>query len=339
MALIGLAVLAAPAMGQDNTTPARTDSGQTTPDPASREISGLDAYPERLIPAWVRSFGGLPAFTQPSRDATMGFTFSVEIAEVLARVGSRVSAGDLLIRASDEMAVAASEAAQAQAENDAEIKLWEATERLAQIELDNLREAQEKHGAITPAEMDAKETELEVAKRRVENARIQQQLARIQARVRQAEVDRYRLTAPFDGEIAKVDTEVGAIVRETEPVLRIINRDTIRIRVDMPERDARRMKLRVGDPAWVVVDDPDHPTVYVGRITEVSPDVVFGAKVLPLWVEVPNPDGLVTGLSAWVRFGEPTGEWSQRIHGKTGDVEGAGLEAIGDALARSEDGR
>src|SRR5690606_6707396 len=54
-----------------------------------------------LDPAWVTSFGGVRTFADPSKDSLMGFTFPTEVREVLVRVGDRVEAGDVLVRARD----------------------------------------------------------------------------------------------------------------------------------------------------------------------------------------------------------------------------------------------
>lgn len=321
MAMIAAASLAAHATGQNNQDPAPS---------SGHEISGLESFPDRLIPPWVRAFGGLPAFTEPSRDSTMGFSFSTEIREVLAKAGTRVKKGDLLVRARDDEAVASAKAAQFQADNDAEIRMWEATLRHAHSELKNLQDAYQK-GGVTESELDAKETEVEVAERRLENAKAERELAGMQAKIRLSEVDRFQLRAPFDGEVARIDTDVGAIIRETEPVLRIVNIDSFRIRVNTPERDARRMGLEVGDPVWVVLDEPEALRVYEGKITEISPDVDFGAKVQPMWVEVPNVYRLPSGLSAWVRFSQPRGEWASRIVSP-----GEGEPVVADDAARGE---
>jgi membrane fusion protein (multidrug efflux system) len=125
-------------------------------------------------------------------------------------------------------------------------------------------------------------------------------------------LDRLRLYAPFDGIIETVTVDVGQSVGEEDPVLRVVNTDSLRMDVAANTDETLRLGLKPGDAAWVLIDVPGEHRVYVGEITEVSPVAYYATRQRRVRVEMPNPDGWPAGLPAWVRFTEPTGEWAEK---------------------------
>src|SRR5262245_4723083 len=58
--------------------------------------------PFLLDEAAINSFDGVKAPTRASRDATMSYTFPVEIAQVLVKGGQHVKKGDALVQGRDD---------------------------------------------------------------------------------------------------------------------------------------------------------------------------------------------------------------------------------------------
>ncbi|MEO1279481.1 MAG: hypothetical protein AAFV77_11050, partial [Planctomycetota bacterium] len=104
-------------------------------------------------PSWAAEFGGIYHFTQPSKDAMMGFSQPTEVRQVLVKVGDRVETGDVLIRARDGDIQAAYRLQQRRAVNRFEILAAQNRVDLAQIEFDN-QQAVRQAGGGTPLEFD-----------------------------------------------------------------------------------------------------------------------------------------------------------------------------------------
>jgi len=127
------------------------------------------------------------------------------------------------------------------------------------------------------------------------------------------ELNRFRLHAPFDGVIESVAVDPGQSVSESQPALRIVKLDRLKARVPTPTRLVMERELKPGDVVWVAMDLPGEPRVFVGEIVEVSPVADFPSQTTNVWVEIENTENRPAGLTAWVRFSEPTGVWVERI--------------------------
>lgn len=261
---------------------------------------------------------GVKAVTRPSKDATMGFRFPTQIQEVLVRDGTRVSAGQPLIRADDAEALAAHAIARLRAESTLDEDLQVKALDLARVEYEATQRAFEGGGGSSieldrsRLQRDTAEIQLEAARQR--DIEADNQLAQIASRLKD-----HTLTAPFDGTVDAVLMDVGDSVRETDPVLRVVSVDPLL--VDAATPTARTLDLGPGDPAWVLVRIGDEAWVLRATIVGISPvaDSVTGARRVR--VEAGNPEGLPAGLTAYVRFDEPTGAWAELMTPSENDAE------------------
>ena len=102
-------------------------------------------------------------------------------------------------------------------------------------------------------------------------------------------------------------------------MLRVVDIDPLEIDVAAPteitlaDESIGRSDVVVGQPAWVLLDLPGRPSVLVGTVTEVSAVADSRSATRRVRVEVPNPTRILAGVTAFVRFTEPEGEWKQRI--------------------------
>jgi RND family efflux transporter MFP subunit len=282
-----------------------------------------------LEPSWARSFDGIRVFTTPVQQSEMGFSFPTEVREILVKGGDRIEEGELLIRARDGEAVANMELRKIQAENEKDIEAAQVGLRLREIQLRAAEEAFA-DGAVSDLERDEAQAQRDRAEIEVRIAREAKKEAEVLYERAIAELDRYRIYAPFDGLVENVEVSVGQSVTETEPVIKVVNIDTLRMRVPTPTRERIERNLKRGDPAWVIMDIPGEKKVYVGEVSEVSPVGDFPSGKTNVFVEVKNMDGAPAGVAAWVRYTEPTGEWAERIvkSMEVGTREGAGETAL-----------
>jgi RND family efflux transporter MFP subunit len=250
---------------------------------------------------------GIKAVTRPSRDATMGFPFPTSVAEVLAQDGQRVAQGALLVRADDTAAVAALEIGRLRAESTLDVDIQVAAMQLAGVEYEAMQLAFQGGGGSNieleraRLQRDTSKIQLEAAKQR--DVEADSQLAQLQARVTE-----HRLSAPFNGTVDTVLVDVGDSVRDTDPVVRVVAVDPLLVDVATPTEQS--LSLMPGDPAWVLVRIGAEPRILSAVIVGISPvaDSVTGARRVR--VEVSNPSEVPAGLTAFVRFAPPQGEWA-----------------------------
>lgn len=274
------------------------------------------AQPETLkgvTPAAAASFSGEKSVTRPSRDSTLSYTFPVEIAEVVARGGTKVKKGDLLVKGRDEEYRYQRDLQKLQADSDLDIQKAQAGVDQAQVEYDAQLEIKKKNTAAAPIELERARTTLIARKVDLEIAKRDHTQQGLQLGFRQSQLDRLALMAPFDGRVDVVSVEVGEVKRETEPVIRVVATDKLWIDVNTPISQTLTLGLKPGDRAWVLMDVPGEPRVHVGTILEVAADANFEANLRRVRVELDNPADWPSGLTSWVRFTAPTGDWATRV--------------------------
>lgn len=198
-----------------------------------------------------------------NRDVTVSAEESGAVTAVLAEKGARVQAGQALLRIDD---------------------------RVLRAQVDQARAA---------AQL-AKET-WDRRKRLWEEDRVGSELAYLEARFGAEQSDaslrtleerlaRTVIRAPVEGVLEDRMVELGALVSQGTPVLRIVDADPVKILAGVPERYAP--DVRVGAPASVSFDVlPDAGGT--GTIHFVGAAVNPRNRTFPVELRLPNPDHLI----------------------------------------------
>lgn len=285
--------------------------------------------------ALAPSFGGEKIDARPSRDSTLGFTFPAEIMEVFVKGGEAVRKGDKLVRAFDMEYRYQRDTQKIIADSDLDVRRAQAQLDQAQVELDSIEQIiRETPGGGSKVELDRAKALVLVRTVELAIANLQQTQAKVQLAFREAQVDRFTIKAPFDGQIDQVGVDLGMVKKDGEPVLRIVNTDPLWLDVPTPTGQTLMLKLKPGDPAWVLPDLPGPPRVYVGTIIELSAAADPRANTRRVRVELVNPEKWPSGLWCWTRFTPPTGEWESRIVTREKPVAHAGDAPGADAGAK-----
>jgi RND family efflux transporter MFP subunit len=240
----------------------------------------------------------------------MAFTIPVEVRRVLVKGGQAVKKDELLLRARDDEQVAVVEGQRIQAENRNRIMNAELQQELADLQFKRIKEAMDRGGA-NQVEFDQRRIEASSAAIAVAQEKTNHELEK--KRLSQAEglLARYSLTAPFDAIVEQVSVEEGQGVRESEPVIRLVNIDRLRLEAYAPTQETIRLSLNTGSKVWVLVALPDKPLYVEGKVEYVSPVADSVSQTRRVQVEIENPEGWPAGLQAMVRFTDPGPEWSE----------------------------
>lgn len=238
----------------------------------------------------------------------MSFSFPTQLAEILVAGGDTVSKGQLLARAHDVRILAEVEFERIRADSKLDVDLAEAELEIAQINFDAAKEVREGGGG-SQAEFLQRENQLKQATIRFDMAEISHKQRQALLTQKLAELDTYRLTAPFDGQVESIGMDVGNSANDGEPVIRIVQINPLRLDVPTPIEQTIGQGLKVGGRAWVLMDIPGQPQVLEGKISEISPVADFASQKQRVRVEVSNQQQWPAGLTAWVRFTEPGERW------------------------------
>lgn len=255
--------------------------GEETGDSAPPPVRGLKVFEVTSTAAtMVRRY---PSVVQPADESKLSFEISGQLSEVTLDVGSRVKAGDVLLRL--DPTTLRFELQQARAA----LEQAEATSKNATTDFSR-KEQLLASGNTTKAAYDAAEANLKSAAAQVEQAR--QQYAISEERLHKSE-----LKAPFDGVIASVDAKSFANVSPGQAILTLYSQNAFEVAFSVPASVINA--LEPGDQATVVVTDLANVQLE-GRIKELG-SRAGQVSAFPAVVALEESDpGLKAGMAAEV---------------------------------------
>lgn len=225
------------------------------------------------------------------------------IANLTADVNSRVKAGDELARLDDRQLSANLEAARAKTrsvEND--LKNWEAETKM--LEADYSR-AQRLHDEGIWSEEQLQHAKYAAEADEWETRRTQELLAssKNDERALELEVEKARITAPFDGIVARRYVRTGQSVAKGERLFWVTEEGPLRMRFTLPERFIGH--VREGEELPLVSMDAPSEKHSV-RVIEISPVVDPASGTIEILAELEGSKGqLRPGMSASIRIPNP----------------------------------
>ncbi len=263
---------------------------------------------------------------------------AVQTGQVLGQVDDDLLLTDVN-QARAELAALRSDVSQAQAQvNNAQAQVEQARLEYQQAQADNARlRSLSNDGAISEQDADLAETAMKTAEQVVRSAQqgveTQQQavvsaqgrMTAQQAVVAQVEERRSytRLVSPLTGSVLERITEPGNLLQPGDEVVRLGDFSRIKIVVQVSELDLSQ--IRLGQSVEVRFDALPGET-FTGDVARISPAADPVARLLPVEVTLPNPDGRVgSGLLARVSFADAA---SQRVVVPTSALETGGDDDV-----------
>ena len=173
------------------------------------------------------------------------------------------------------------------------------TGKLVDETLNQLRSAEagrdETQAHVLAVEADLAEAEAKVAKAKTDEA-----VARVRVKVAETEVRRLeallgyaRIRSPYAGIISQRNIDTGHFVQPgtgSQPPLFVVERiDTLRVAVDVPERDA--VRIQVGSTAWIQVPAFGEEE-FKAKVSRTSWVLDPASRTLRVEIDLSNPDRL-----------------------------------------------
>jgi RND family efflux transporter MFP subunit len=170
----------------------------------------------------------------------------------------------------------------------------------ARLKLDRAKSLLEK-GVIAQAQLDAAEADYKVALSRYQDGveEIRNRQALVVQRRSELEIARQQLAdstiyAPFDGVVQEKRTSIGEYLAAGTPIVSVVRIDPLRLRAEVPERQAHNVKQ--GLQVRVTVEGDSN--VYNGVIARISPSITEQNRILIVEAEVRNNGRLRPGSFA-----------------------------------------
>ncbi len=220
--------------------------------------------------------------------------------QISVRIGDPVRQGQVLAKVEDQEL--REQLRQAEASDEvarATIRQREADLTFARTNLDRNKSLYERQ--LLPRQS------LDDAEARFQASQAQLDLAQAQLRAASSRRDELRINlanttvhSPVTGFVARRLVDPGAFVSQNVIVLSVVDISTVRLVVNLVERDLR--KVTVGAAASVSVDA--YPgEQFTGRVARVAPVLDPSTRTTEMEVEIPNPSGrLKPGMYARVRL-------------------------------------
>jgi RND family efflux transporter MFP subunit len=264
----------------------------------------------------VTALGSLAAYDQ----ATVSVKVPGRLQKISVDLGSVVRQGQVIaqIETQDyQLRVQQATAALAQARarlglaadqsNDRVDPEQTSTARQARAVLDEARAHHERtktlfaQGIIPQAQVDTAESSYKVALSRYEDAieEVRNRQAMLAQRRSELDIARQQLadttiSAPFDGAVQERRASVGEYLTAGAPLATIVRMDPLRLRAEVPEREAS--SVRIGQAVRVTVEGDGN--IYAGRIARLSPAISPQNRMLLVEAEVRNNGALRPGAFA-----------------------------------------
>lgn len=155
-------------------------------------------------------------------------------------------------------------------------------------------------GIQSKADLDRVESTFKVAESRyqdaIEEVRNRQAILlqrRSELAIAQQQLIETTLYAPFDGAVRERRASLGEYLNSGAPVATIVRLHPLRLRLEVPEREAQGIKIN--QSVRVLVEGDNHPTypgrAYSGRVARLSPAFQEQSRTLIIEAEVDNRQG------------------------------------------------
>jgi RND family efflux transporter MFP subunit len=264
----------------------------------------------------VRANGTLAAFDQ----TTASVKVPGRLRTITVDLGSVVRRGQVIAQVEPQdynLRVQQAEAALAQARarlglspdgRDDKVNPEETgTVRQARAVLDEARVSRDRsaklveQGVVARSDFDAADASYKVALSRYQDAieEIRNRQALMAQRRSELSLARQQLAdtsvyAPLDGVVQEKRASVGEYLAAGAPVVNIVKMDPLRLRAEVPEREAKN--VRSGQSVRVTLDGDT--TVYLGQIMRLSPVIAQQSRMLLVEADVRNNGKLRPGAFA-----------------------------------------
>ena len=169
----------------------------------------------------------------------------------VAELGQAIRKGEVVVKLDDNRVQREYDRAKAAADEDVLIRFAEIKRDTAELDWKDKVTANQDSGRdlFTESEIRRAKLDYDQGVAEVQKAQHDQNLAKLDAAVKEAELEHYRVASAIDGIVTEVMHPVGEVVNQGEPILAIKNTEILRAILDVDQKYAFRFK--VGDKVYL----------------------------------------------------------------------------------------
>lgn len=281
--LLGLAVLGGAGYWyyQTQILPTLPTAEIVSAEPAEPVVSQMQINPYEyasVAPVTLQRLVRVTGTLKPSQQSQISSQTNGRVEAVEVRPGDRVQQGQLLVQVDLEALKLTLDLQRSTAE------ATRAQLKLAEAQLERVR-ALAGRGVSSSSDLDQAQTSVDGLRANV--AALTDQVAAADLSLRQATV-----VAPFDGIISERSVEPGQIVSMGTPLLTLVDLSAVEFQAFAPLTAGPALKA--GQEVSVTVDGIRDRT-FTGTVTRINPLATEGARTLPVYILLENPDELLRG--------------------------------------------
>jgi membrane fusion protein (multidrug efflux system) len=225
------------------------------------------------------------------------------VAEVFVDTGASVKKGQLLARLDDRQLTAERDAAAAKARStEADLKNWEAGAKVAQAEHDRAEQLWVAN-IIAKSEEEKTKYQYDATEFEVERQRQDMQYAQETLKSLELELEKTRITAPFNGVVARRYLRAGQEMAKNDRLFWISAVAPLHVKFALPEAYLGRVRMGT---ELIVVPAASPGETHKAKVLLVSPVVDPSSDTIDVTAELLGPAGnLLPGMTANIRLRYP----------------------------------
>lgn len=219
------------------------------------------------------------------------------ILEDVVTEGTNVEVGQIVVRLKDHIARAALAVAERESENDIEVRFSRKATELAQMKYVRAVDANKAApGAVSDLELRELRLAAEKSLLQLEQAEHHFLVAGLKRDEQREVLKAFRIQAPLSGTVTEVFRKPGEVVREGEPILRMVTTRRLRAEGYLTLDDAAAVQC--GNPVDVQIEPGERglsspPASFVGRISFLDVKLEPVTQKVKFWAEVANRKNLL----------------------------------------------
>jgi len=225
------------------------------------------------------------------------------VAEVLVETGASVKKGQLLARLDDRQLTADKDAAAAKARStEADLKNWEASAKVAQAQRDRAEQLWSAQ-VIAKSEEEKARYQYDATEFEVERQREDLKFAQETLRSLELELEKTRITAPFDGVVARRYLRLGQEIAKNDHLFWISAIAPLRVKFALPEAYLGRVHKGT---ELIVTTSATAGDLHAAKVVLVGPVVDPASDTIDITAELEGPSPtLRPGMTANIRLRNP----------------------------------
>jgi RND family efflux transporter MFP subunit len=241
-------------------------------------------------PLHAREWAG-SGITEPFRDAIISSTVSGTISEINVSEGDFVHGGDLIVELDSTLEKLEVERRKLIADSKVDLEAASQQVEMMKKDYESTKKLFDETQSISEQEVFRKELEYMVAQAEYDRLSISEELEEFEYKIAETQLKKRMITAPFDGVIIEVMSEVGENCSPQQPLVRIA--DTLKVRLVVYVEPQVSRRIRQGLRVTINIEDSGTTIVRRGVVEFISPVIDASSGLREVKVLFDNPDGSV----------------------------------------------